>query len=314
MPAPIALFAFNRPDLLQKTLESLAANALAAESSLTIFCDGPRNEEEKALTDEVRKIAATVTGFFSLEVIDSDHNRGCANSVINGLAYMFAKYEKLVVMEDDLLCSPHMLSFLNNGLERYERESAVFNIAAWSPPRSILSVPAAYPYDAYFIPRFNCWGWASWRSRYEMVDWEVTDYEEFLNTPCLHEAFNLGGEDLTRMLELQMEGKIDSWAIRMDYARYKHGCLGLNPIFTHTAHIGVSAGTHYSNPNAVVVDDIAKACRDIRLPSPVFTNPQIVSSYRKQYQLPTKQDRFSALRNNIRLNISRSIREGECNA
>jgi hypothetical protein len=301
------LFAFNRPELLRKTLETLSANDLASDSDLTIFCDGPRYEEEKALTDEVRKIAAAATGFLSLEVIHNDRNKGCAGSVIDGLAYMFATHEALVVMEDDFLCSPYMLSFLNNGLERYEREPVVFNIAAWSPPPSLFSVPAAYPYDAYFVPRFNSGGWASWRNRYEKVDWEVEDYEEFSSTPCLREAFNQGGDDLARMLDAQMEGKIDSWAIRMDYARFKHGGLGCNPVFTHTAHIGVNAGTHYSNPNAVVVDDVAKARRDMKLPVHVFTNPQIVASYRKKFQLPTKQDRFSALRNNFRLDMSKTV-------
>ena len=36
--APIALFAFNRPDLLARTLTALAANELATSSALTIFC------------------------------------------------------------------------------------------------------------------------------------------------------------------------------------------------------------------------------------------------------------------------------------
>ncbi|MGL4209764.1 MAG: glycosyltransferase, partial [Candidatus Adiutrix sp.] len=62
MPAPIAMFAFNRPDLLQKTIGSLAANLLASDSDLTIFCDGPRNEAEKKLTEATQKIAHEATG------------------------------------------------------------------------------------------------------------------------------------------------------------------------------------------------------------------------------------------------------------
>lgn len=47
MPAPIAVFAFNRADNLARTLQALAENELADQSSLTIFCDGPRTEEER---------------------------------------------------------------------------------------------------------------------------------------------------------------------------------------------------------------------------------------------------------------------------
>lgn len=303
MVAPIALFAFNRPTLLKQTLQFLAANELASESNLTIFCDGPRNEEEKALTDAVRAIAGAATGFLSLEVISSDCNRGCAGSVISGLDHMFARHETLIVMEDDFLCSPYTLYFLNDSLEYYKNEPVVFNIAAWSPPINALSIPAAYPYDAYFIPRFNSGIWASWRNRYEMVDWKVEDYEEFIKTPCLQEAFNRGGGDLASMLCTQMEGngKIDSWAIRMAYASFKHGCLGLNPVFTHAVHIGVHSGTHYTNPDAVVTDNIDLARPVLRLPSCIFTNRQIVESYSNYYQRPSCPDKFADLRKGIRL-------------
>lgn len=50
---PIAVFAFNRPALLARTLAALAANELASASPLTIFCDGPRHEGEAAATQAV---------------------------------------------------------------------------------------------------------------------------------------------------------------------------------------------------------------------------------------------------------------------
>jgi len=46
--SPIALFAFNRPEHTQATLDALRENELARESELTIFCDGPRSAEDEA--------------------------------------------------------------------------------------------------------------------------------------------------------------------------------------------------------------------------------------------------------------------------
>ena len=40
--APIALFAYNRPNHLNETLRALKRNSLSGESILYIFCDGPR--------------------------------------------------------------------------------------------------------------------------------------------------------------------------------------------------------------------------------------------------------------------------------
>ena len=54
--APIALFAFNRPDLLRSTLDALRANPEAPSTELFIFVDGPRNDEDAEKTASVLKI------------------------------------------------------------------------------------------------------------------------------------------------------------------------------------------------------------------------------------------------------------------
>jgi hypothetical protein len=43
MPAPVALFVYNRPDHTARMLEALAANGLAADTDVTIFCDGAKS-------------------------------------------------------------------------------------------------------------------------------------------------------------------------------------------------------------------------------------------------------------------------------
>ena len=53
MLSPLVVFAFNRPNMLQRTLTSLAGNLLADKSSLTIFCDGPCHEEDEPGTRAV---------------------------------------------------------------------------------------------------------------------------------------------------------------------------------------------------------------------------------------------------------------------
>ena len=285
MPAPIALFAFNRPDHLCRTLDALANNDLAAKCDLTIFCDGPRNDVEKLLTEAVREAAHAEVGaehFASTRVVERSENLGCANAVIAGLTEMFAVHERLIVIEDDILCSPHTLAFLNEALERYADYKAVWNISAWSPAASIFPVPENYLYDVYAIPRFNCWGWASWRDRFELVDWSMPDYALFTQDTSAQEAFNRGGADLTPMLHSQMKGAINSWAIRMDYARFKHGCVGLNPIRSYTTNIGMGSGTHTTIHTTRWDNDEALAKpvdNDLRWLEHVFVDERFRTSY-----------------------------------
>src|SRR3546814_9819422 len=43
---PVAIFAFARPDHLRRTIQSLQANAEAALTNVTVYCDGPRNQSD----------------------------------------------------------------------------------------------------------------------------------------------------------------------------------------------------------------------------------------------------------------------------
>ncbi|MBS1525882.1 MAG: sugar transferase, partial [Bacteroidetes bacterium] len=83
--APIALFVYNRPEHTRRTLTYLQKNLLAEESRLFIFSDGPKTEADKAKIDQVRQLAAEVTGFKSVKLIERDDNLGLANSIISGV-------------------------------------------------------------------------------------------------------------------------------------------------------------------------------------------------------------------------------------
>lgn len=282
----IAIFAFNRPGLLQRTLTALAASDLADKASVIFFCDGPRHEKDEPGTRAVRELAKKAQGFAAVEVVERPQNMGCAASVIDGLTEMFRLHERLIVIEDDILTSPYTLRFLYEGLARYADNEKVFNIAAWTPPHIARKIAVDYPYDVYAIPRFSCWGWASWRDRFQDIDWDVTDYQTFKNSPQLRKAFNAGGDDLSPMLDMQMKGKINSWAIRADYARFKKNMVGINPVHSYIFNIGIGSGTHTTTATTYWDSDLTKAVKHPRFLDDVRVDPRIHEIYRSCFNSP----------------------------
>lgn len=281
---PIVIFAFNRPALLQRTLTALAANDFADKAILTVFCDGPRHEKDEPGTRAVRELAKKAQGFAAVEVVERPKNMGCADSVIDGLTEMFRLHERLIVIEDDIVTSPYTLRFLSEGLARYADNKKVFNIAAWTPPHITRNIPASYPYDVYAIPRFNCsGGWASWRDRFQDIDWDVKDYQDFKNSSQLRKAFNIGGADLSPMLDMQMEGKINSWAIRADYARFKKNMVGINPVRSYALNIGMGSGTHTATATTYWDSDISLAVEHPRFMDEVSVDHRIHKVYHACY-------------------------------
>lgn len=280
----IVIFAFNRPDLLQHTLIALADNDLADKASVTCFCDGPRHEKDESGTRAVRELAKKAQGFAAVEVVERPKNMGCAASIIDGLTEMFRLHERLIVIEDDIVTSPYALRFLSEGLDRYADNEKVFNIAAWTPPHIARNLPAEYPYDVYAIPRLNCWGWASWRDRFQDIDWSVKDYQIFKNSPQLRKAFNAGGDDLSLMLDDQMQGKIDAWDIRADYARFKKNMLGINPVRSYALNIGMGSGTHTTTATTYWDSDISLAMEHPRFMEDVSIDDRILETYLACYK------------------------------
>ncbi|MBQ2322343.1 MAG: hypothetical protein II375_07285 [Bacteroidales bacterium] len=69
MPAPIVLFAYNRPEHTARALRSLAAADMAESTDLIIFCDGPKETPDDAeRVAKVRAACRAATGFRSVRI------------------------------------------------------------------------------------------------------------------------------------------------------------------------------------------------------------------------------------------------------
>jgi GT2 family glycosyltransferase len=159
MLAPIIVFIYNRPEHTQKTLSALSANFLAKESILYIYSDGPKqnaSETEKQIILETRKIALSEKWCGEIQFIQSDYNKGLADSIITGVTDVVSKHGKVIVLEDDLVTSPYFLTYMNDALVLYADKSTVWHISGYMYPLSPQGLM-----DAFFWRTMDCWGWAT---------------------------------------------------------------------------------------------------------------------------------------------------------
>ena len=240
--APIVLFTYNRPEHTRLTLEALATNDGAAESDLWVYSDGPMTDDSDESVRAVRGYLGSVTGFKSVTVVERETNIGLAGSVISGVTEALTRSQSVIVMEDDLLTSRNFLAFVNSALSAYEDRPDVFSVTGYNYP---LQIPPGYGKDAYLSYRSSSWGWGTWSDRWSQVDWSVSDYVEFVSDARAQALFRRGGDDLPRMLEMQMSGELDSWSIRFDYAHCKHDAFCVHPVLSKVQNIGFDgSGVH----------------------------------------------------------------------
>lgn len=234
--APIALFVYARPEETSKTFESLSKNYLAKESILFIFSDGPKSEKDFNRVSEVRKfINSLKTGFKRIIVVERDKNLGLANSIISGVSEVLNVYDKIIVMEEDLISSKNFLNFINDSLNNYEKDERVFSVTGYTYQ---IRIPDNYNFDNYFTPRCESLGWGTWKNRWLKADWQVSDLKEFISNRSSRKKFSEIGDDLLGMLLRQQLGKVDSWAVRWCYSHFKNQAYCSYPVKSKIVHIG----------------------------------------------------------------------------
>lgn len=287
MTAPVLLFTYNRPEETRQTLAALQKNVGAEATELFVFSDAPVNTDAESGVRQVRDLLRTVTGFRSVTVVEQERNLGLADSVIGGVTKLFREYESLIVLEDDLLTAPNFLPFMNSALWLYRDCPEVWSVSGFSFP---LNYPAAYIYDAAFGVRASSWGWATWRERWKKVDWNLSDYEEFLTDIVAKRRFLQGGSDMCRMLQRQKTGRIDSWAIRFCYAQFRNQAYDVFPRVSKVCSIGF--GRDATNTGgmggrfATVLDDGLQT--DFSFPEKIKVDDMLLRQFRRRFSFPVR--------------------------
>lgn len=238
--APITLFAYARPDHTRLTIVSLLSNAQASDHDLIVFSDAARTPNKGAAVDEVRAYLSTVSGFRSVTIHHRPHNFGLAKSIISGVTQVLTEHECVIVLEDDMVTSPHFLAYMNDALYHFADDERVISIHGHVYP-----VQQSLP-EAFFLPGADCWGWATWRRGWRLFNPDGKALLDELKRRDLVGAFDFNGAyGFSQMLVGQIEGTNDSWAVRWYASAFLAGKLTLYPGRSLVHNIGNDdSGTH----------------------------------------------------------------------
>jgi hypothetical protein len=241
VPAPIALFIFNRPRHLARTLATLQANPLFGDSPVTVFADGPRGRADESETQAARLVARDVLGSRA-QYRMRDTNAGLANSIIEGVSDLVDRFGRVIVVEDDLEVAPGFLSYMNAALDRYADCGYVYQVSGY-----MFAAPAiAAGRRAVFLPLISTWGWGTWKRAWRAFDSHASGAGTLQNDRKLRRKFNLEGVyDYHSMLLRQRHGTGNSWGILWYWSVFRNNGLTCFPPWTLVRNTGMDGtGTH----------------------------------------------------------------------
>lgn len=279
MSTPVVIFSYKRPDHLDRLLKSLLQNAEASSTDVFIYSDGPKSDADYGDVARTREVAEQVSGFASVTVVKRKENIGLAKNIITGVSEVLEKYDRVIVLEDDLVVTPSFLKYMTSALNFYEN-AEVMSVAGYSP---IVELPKDYRFTTYTINRNCSWGWATWKRRWESVDWEVKDFDSFIADKSKRNKFNESGSDLWPMLLKQHTGVIGSWSIRFCYSAFCQGLVTVYPVRSFVLNDGADgSGTNVSNTSkydTVLFD----GSDDFLFNEDISVDQKILDSFRKTY-------------------------------
>ena len=235
----------------------------------------------------MREYIKTINGFKKVTIIERDKNWGLANSIIDGVTTIVNIYGKIIVLEDDLVTSQYFLRFMNEALNIFENREDICSITGFSFSSKVMKFPKNYDEGIYLNIRPMSWSWATWKNKWDGIDWEVKDYQEIISDSNKIKKLNQGGTDLTDMLIAQMEGRVDSWYVRWCLHMILNNKLTIYPRISFVNNVGFdSSGVHgHKDKNNKLNNPELNQNSQLILNKNIELNKKIVKRFNKTFSL-----------------------------
>ncbi len=274
--APIVYFAYNRPDHTLQTLEALSHNLLAGESALWIYIDGPKENagsETLANIEAVKKIAAQKKWCGIVNIVIAEKNKGLFRSIVEGITETVNRFDKVIVMEDDVLVSKGFLKYMNDALDRYENTSEVMHISGFSRAE-FGSVDIKE--TTYFYNHTTCWGWATWKRAWDKFTTDSIAVKMAIRKKGGISRLNMDNTfEFFWGLKAVSDGKFQSWNTIWHSVVFLNDGFCLHPAISLVSNIGHDgSGTNCIPDNQVGKNILLENTINV-YPVPLKENPEV---------------------------------------
>ena len=262
---PIIIFCYNRISHLKKTLFALSINSNIKKHKIYVFCDGPKNIEEKKKIDKINNFLLRFNKLKFEKITNNKNNIGLASNVINGVSKILKKNEAVIVIEDDIVLGANSLAYINFMLNKFSKNNRIGSVSAFSYINNNCYFNG---FDYFLTKRHSSWAWGTWARVWNDINWHSSINFESLKM-VLNSKFKKLGLDLPLLLWGESKNFVSSWAVRFNYYCFKKKLLSIQPRYSLVENIGNDfSGTHLNLRSIFFKDKKVKF-------NPVFENVTI---------------------------------------
>lgn len=290
----IVVVGYNRPDHLYRCLNSLAKNIGFKDFKVQISLDGPLMDQERTHCDDVRGVANDFAhANANVKVFSHQENVGLSCSILGAIDSAFSNHEAVIVIEDDLYLNQYFLEYCKWGLTEYELDKRVGSISGFT-------LPILERHSDYFLLGADCWGWATWRDRWEEFERDGSKLLAELRARRLQREFDLDfSYQYTHMLERQVQGTTNSWAIRWHAHNFLRGKLALYPkesLVLNLGNDGSGTNMKISKSYETNLENSIPTMKRVPVVENIYMRKQLARYYEQQFPPSFKHRMRKAIR------------------
>lgn len=258
---PVLVTGFNRPALLQQSLESLETLGV---SNVFVSLDGPRagSSTDSAASRKCNDIALSFAGRLDICLNSEPQNNGCKRGIEKGLDWFFSQVGSGIILEDDLRPSRRFFQLVANLLPIYEEDVSVGQISGTNLFPELL-VPGTYFRSKYGQP----WGWATWKDRWISHDRKLTKLES-IGPELLNVVGNSNPKFTAHWMEklhAVKKAELDSWFYPWQFSLWELEREAIVPAQNLVLNLGYSSQATHSGQFSLLKPRLDYRCGGVEI-------------------------------------------------
>jgi hypothetical protein len=241
MNSPIVYNLFKRPNIVKIVLNRIK---LVEPKIIYLFSDGPRNNHEKELIEESRRLALQIVNWpceLNIDFLEMNIGSDEMNKYI--FKEVFSRYDRLIYLEEDMLPSLSFFRFCDELLEYYKNDESVYLIGGMN---FIQDYEESNNYSYIFQNYTSTWGIAFWKRTYENLDFKLNylndDYYNKLIKYKLKKSNKKFYKILLDLLDKKKSQEGELWLMAYN-DNLLNNSLAIVPTRNLVRNIGDSAGS-----------------------------------------------------------------------
>ncbi|MGB5706785.1 MAG: hypothetical protein WBM41_08120, partial [Arenicellales bacterium] len=168
----------------------------------------------------------------------------------------------------------------NEGLIAYADDPSVVSLTGYCPP---IRIPENYEFDSFPLKRFCAWGFGTWSSKFDPFGFEVDRSVglELLKNNAEVNRFVTNGEDMKKMLEMEVERQIDALDVKVMFHQFVNDLYTIYPKKSLVQNNGFDGtGLHCGTTDAFTHKSLWGKTADFKLLRKLELNKEIVEANR----------------------------------